>query len=78
MMFGGDLINPIPILYTPGCIPETGSLPVPGESDAPGQAVGDHVQDGELDVADDESLLLAPLLGVPEVSPPLQGPGSQH
>ena len=61
----------------PGPFPPL-SLPVPREADGPGEAVAEHVEDGELDVGDENPLLSALLLNVPEVRHPLQGPGCQH
>ena len=61
----------------PGPLPPL-SLPVPGEADGPGEAVAEHVEDGELDVGDQDPLLGALLLDVPQVGRPLQSPGCQH
>ena len=61
----------------PGSFPPL-ALSVPGEVDGPGEGVGEHVEDGELDVGDEHPLLRALLLDVPEVRHPLQGPGCQH
>ena len=61
----------------PGSVPPL-ALSVPGEVDGPGEGVGEHVEDGELDVGDEDPLLRALLLDVPEVRHPLQGPGCQH
>ena len=61
----------------PGPFPPL-SLPVPREGDGPSEGVGEHVQDGELDVGDQDPLLGALLLDVPQVGRPLQSPGCQH
>ena len=61
---------------SPGSVPPL-SLLVPGEGDGPGEAVGEHVEDGQLDVGDEDPLLSALLLHVPEVRHPLQSPGRQ-
>lgn len=61
----------------PGPFPPL-SLPVPREGDGPSEGVGEHVQDGELDVGDQDPLLRALILNVPEVRHSLQGLGCQH
>ena len=86
---GGELLTDTPhpdthimtppdhIRALPGSFPSL-PLPVPGQGDGPAEGVGEHVEDGELDVGDQHPLLSALLLSVPQVGHPLQGPGCQR
>ena len=65
--------EPVPINKT--LPPPLLLLDVAGGPDGPGEGVAEHVQYGELDIADKKLLLSVPLHRVPEDAAPLEGLG---